>query len=531
MDKSILLQKQVKDNSEDLQSEFLDLKNWEEQMKRKDEELRKEASGEIAFPPIRSKTKEMVRKDTQKQNENTSNPKRIKSSDYSAWDKFDVEKACKELDKQDSCHKYGKEKMSKEELENAYKVATKHKDEGNVFVKKQEWVKAIGCYNQALKAFPYDAVFYANRALCQLKLDNFYCAESDCSAAIQLDETYIKAYHRRATARIELKQYKEAKQDADKILKLEPSNKEVKLLLLQIEKRLERSKPLIISGEDGDDGESIEKKIAGKLFSRTETKSNPQYNTGKQERKKDTKQTVDDNKEKHSEEITVLTKKGRDICIPDWLPEKDDVAVIEPAEKRTHQRSQGLGRRVPVQEVEFKLGQGTSLRNTSDFGTIERIESTANVVNNNSKEEASVSISASKTCMLDQNTVNTTELPDPPKTSIKFLMDWKRNKSVEFRFNYLKQITPANLPKIFKDSMESDIFADILGILRTEFVNRNEPIFEYLKNLSQTKRFKALILFMSSRDKEGLRELLEYLNTNENIPEEKIKHLRDEYEV
>lgn len=39
MDKSILLQKQVRDNSSDLQSEFIDLKNWEEEMKRKDSEL------------------------------------------------------------------------------------------------------------------------------------------------------------------------------------------------------------------------------------------------------------------------------------------------------------------------------------------------------------------------------------------------------------------------------------------------------------------------------------------------------------
>lgn len=36
-DKSIEIQKQVRDNAVDLQSEFLDMKNWEEQMKKKDE--------------------------------------------------------------------------------------------------------------------------------------------------------------------------------------------------------------------------------------------------------------------------------------------------------------------------------------------------------------------------------------------------------------------------------------------------------------------------------------------------------------
>lgn len=47
MDKSILIQKQVKDNAEDLQKEFLDMKNWEEQMKRKDDELRKERNYQV----------------------------------------------------------------------------------------------------------------------------------------------------------------------------------------------------------------------------------------------------------------------------------------------------------------------------------------------------------------------------------------------------------------------------------------------------------------------------------------------------
>lgn len=38
--KSILLQKQIRDNSEDLQREFLDMEAWEEQMKKKDFQIR-----------------------------------------------------------------------------------------------------------------------------------------------------------------------------------------------------------------------------------------------------------------------------------------------------------------------------------------------------------------------------------------------------------------------------------------------------------------------------------------------------------
>lgn len=47
LDKSILTQKQIRDNSEDLQSEFLDLKNWEQQMKRKEQEILNERNEQV----------------------------------------------------------------------------------------------------------------------------------------------------------------------------------------------------------------------------------------------------------------------------------------------------------------------------------------------------------------------------------------------------------------------------------------------------------------------------------------------------
>jgi tetratricopeptide (TPR) repeat protein len=44
-----------------------------------------------------------------------------------------------------------------------------HVFQGNDLVRKQKWKEAIQCYSRAIKCFPYDAIFYANRALCYLK--------------------------------------------------------------------------------------------------------------------------------------------------------------------------------------------------------------------------------------------------------------------------------------------------------------------------------------------------------------------------
>ena len=44
------------------------------------------------------------------------------------------------------------------------------------------------------------AVLYANRAACHLELQSFKEAAKDCSSAIDIDGSYLKAWHRRAKA-------------------------------------------------------------------------------------------------------------------------------------------------------------------------------------------------------------------------------------------------------------------------------------------------------------------------------------------
>lgn len=78
---------------------------------------------------------------------------------------------------------------------------------------------------------------------------SLYSAEADCSSSIQIDDTYVKAYHRRATARMGLKHYKEAKLDIEKVLTLEPSNKEAKALLSEVNKRLKDFTVCIVQNE------------------------------------------------------------------------------------------------------------------------------------------------------------------------------------------------------------------------------------------------------------------------------------------
>jgi len=51
--------------------------------------------------------------------------------------------------------------------------------------------------------------------------------------------------------------------------------------------------------------------------------------------------------------------------------------------------------------------------------------------------------------------------------------------------------------------MESDIFSEILSVLCLKFVPNGDKVFDYLLYLAKLKRFRALVLFLSQKDKEG----------------------------
>jgi len=53
----------------------------------------------------------------------------------------------------------------------------------------------------------------------------YAAAELDCSEAIARDTAYVKAFCRRAAARVALKNYEGAREDYSRVLALEPSNR------------------------------------------------------------------------------------------------------------------------------------------------------------------------------------------------------------------------------------------------------------------------------------------------------------------
>lgn len=105
--------------------------------------------------------------------------------------------------------------------------ATSEKELGNEYFKQKKFNEAIGCYSRSIGLTP-TAVAFANRAMAYLKIKRFEEAETDCTEALNLDDRYVKAYSRRATARKELGKLKEAMEDAEFAVSIEPNTQELR---------------------------------------------------------------------------------------------------------------------------------------------------------------------------------------------------------------------------------------------------------------------------------------------------------------
>ncbi|XP_069485965.1 RNA polymerase II-associated protein 3 isoform X2 [Ambystoma mexicanum] len=236
--KALELQLQMRQNAEELQDFLKDLENWEKDIKTTDAKLNKESLGEETLPPIRNrdykkkaKSKSKVASKNQK-NENAKKPK-IKSYDYEAWDKLDVDRVLEELDKGNSTHE------SESEDEDGIRVDTDkalaEKNKGNMFFKEGKLDDAIESYTRGMNADPYDPVLPTNRAAVFFRMKKYAVAESDCNLAVALNRNYAKAYSRRGSCRLALKNLTGAKEDYEKCLELEPNNSEAQNELKKID--------------------------------------------------------------------------------------------------------------------------------------------------------------------------------------------------------------------------------------------------------------------------------------------------------
>lgn len=133
-----------------------------------------------------------------------------------------------------------KDKPRYETLYENLKNIETEKEKANTYFKKGDYDNAIILYNKLLELDTnnkkFNSIILANRALCNQKKNKLSEALSDINKSISENEFYAKAYYRRASINILFKNPEKAKEDLNKVLKLEPHNKDAYVLLEEIEK-------------------------------------------------------------------------------------------------------------------------------------------------------------------------------------------------------------------------------------------------------------------------------------------------------
>ncbi|CAF2578869.1 unnamed protein product [Rotaria sp. Silwood2] len=252
--KLIDMQYQMRENNAYLNDYMKDLNTWTDEIKKKEESLKNTTSSTTKdLPPVRNFIEPpKPKKKSKKKNSSTKTSSSIRSHDYHSWDKYDVDAECKRIDNEqgDGDDEDEEDEEDEEWQEQVLKQkAEYYKDCGNYQFKQKSYAQAIEHYTKAIECDPTCPIYFANRAQCQLFEQRYGACEADCTLAIQLDKNYLKAYYRRALARIEIEKIEQARQDLEYILTREPSNNDAKNKLDELNKndeikRLGRIYPL-----------------------------------------------------------------------------------------------------------------------------------------------------------------------------------------------------------------------------------------------------------------------------------------------
>ncbi|XP_028179247.1 RNA polymerase II-associated protein 3-like isoform X3 [Ostrinia furnacalis] len=562
MEKAFEIQRQVRDNVKTFQTYLTDLDNWEAEMKRKEAALN--GAFEQDLPPVRSKLKRekpvVVKKSPEK---------RISSFDYKAWDQFDADKACEDIDMAEVGPVSLDGKKSQQVKQDKLREEAQYeKERGNTYVKKEKWDEAIQCYTRAIELVKDDAIYFANRGLCYLKKDSLHQAEKDCTEALRLDPTYVKAFQRRATARERLGSLRAASRDLMEVIKLEPHNHAAKQQLETIKTRMgtkgsksksspsstptAESKPIITPAKAIP--KIIELPDEPTMPAQKKIPTKPTQNVPVMPAQNVPVMPVQNSAPAMPAQKSPLVMPVKPVQSSEdkWKDGVDEgITVIKPVKKPPHLRSKRALKPVSIQEIllgksspekpptrlkivelEDELAHGDSNNNEAKIEKEKESRTTGEKGKGDMKEKI---LTPESVKLIEDATVTEKLLQNlvPPTNSVQFMAEWKYLKGKgDARTQYLSIIDPHRIPSIFENALESDVLSDVLTTLHSDMAKFGaKTVAAYLQSMTKVKRFSALAMFLSDGDKKVLNDLLHHCKTVEKLSDDAIADLKNKYEI
>ncbi|KAB1202103.1 RNA polymerase II-associated protein 3 [Morella rubra] len=371
---------------------------------------------------------------------------------------------------------------------------------GNECFKKKNFKEAIECYSRSIALSP-TAVAYANRAMAYLKIRRFQEAEEDCTEALNLDDRYIKAYSRRATARKELGKYKGCFEDAEFALRLEPQNQEVKKQYTEARSLYNKG---IVSAKlapyfifltpcNSDRFNEILEKVTGPV--RNSTEGMEKVGSSESEVNGQSVHPVLNTTQGSGVAAVQGHTKDNDGLFP-----ARESAFVEEIESR-HVKG---GSRIVEQEV------NVSHVNTTRSSRVDSVKKNHRTRNQELRTSVQVLASQAASRAKAEAAKNIT----PPNSAYQFEVSW-RGLSGD---RALQAVSPTALPQIFKNALSASLLMDIVRCIATFFTEEIDLAVKYVETLTKVSRFDLLIMCLSSTDRDDLRKIWDEVFCSETTP-------------
>ncbi|XP_020086574.1 RNA polymerase II-associated protein 3 isoform X2 [Ananas comosus] len=354
--------------------------------------------------------------------------------------------------------------------------ATSEKELGNEYFKQKKFAEAIDCYSRSIALSP-TSVAFANRAMAYLKLRRLEEAENDCTEALNLDDRYVKAYSRRATARKELGKLKQSMEDSEFAIRLEPNNQELK-------KQYAETKALY--------DQEMAKKVSQSLKpSVSEIQKADNLATYKAQKTAATaKKTVNMNSSMEIDDSPLVA-----------VNDTEREASKAPAETRENL-------------FDRSKGGGSSSADASMKGT--RVSSRKDELKPSMQDLASRASSLAL--------ANSSKSITAPKSAYEFEVSWRAlSDDCGQQAQLLKAIPPSTLPQIFKNALSAPILIDIIKCTATFFREDTEFAVSILDNLVKVPRFDMIVMCLSAKQRSELRRIWEEVFSIKDIAARQIE--------
>ncbi|KAF8778468.1 Sperm-associated antigen 1 like protein [Argiope bruennichi] len=514
---------------------------------------------------VNASTNECQKKEKSEQKINETKNKICKPRSYQEWDKFDVEGELEKLEDKNeveteekvTINKYipvtGLSAAEREHIANLERI------KGNEAFKAQDYEEAVLYYTRSLSALR-SVKTLNNRAQTHLKLRNYLEAVIDCNEVISMEPNNIKALSRRGIAHKEAQMFDLAVIDFEIILRLEPENKSAKDQLKQIENSMiqkpeEKRKVVIEELEsetlhNGDTNESAFSTEDGKTSKRLAI----------EEITESPRQMLDEICDCHvsDDNMRPLSKNTKEM-LSIFKTEHKSIANTKKekviVEETENQLSQGNSKsiamindfdisKMPSEKANTKTGfKNIKIQSELEYSSINKQNNRESFIKekvSNSpikiEEMYSELSKTSKTETVEDNDENrvlhstkeifskaeeykneehsmTTKFVALHRVSpFEFLQVWLSNNCNSNSKNgaaCLLAVKPQELPKILTNKLDGPLLSSLLKAIKYLFnAGKLKESLEYMKFLLEVPRIKLTALFLSSDEKNDVKDLL-----------------------